>query len=226
MNPMRRSRALRVHFTQQACARSRRCIAADPTVVECLLRSRSGPFMTCELAARSSNPVVEETSRARVRRVPDIDGEGGSIAMNRIMPTTWLCIAIMLVPIVHFMSPVMKIISMPYNLLGLLPLGFGIAINVMVDKAFHRAQTAVKPFEESTVLVTNGVFRMTRNPMYLGFVSILLGICILLGSLGPLAVVVLFAILMDRAYIRPEQEMLANRFGGEWDVYRKRVRRW
>jgi protein-S-isoprenylcysteine O-methyltransferase Ste14 len=67
----------------------------------------------------------------------------------------------------------------------------------MADAVFKREQTTVKPFEKSTALVVTGVFQISRHPMYLGMVLILLGIAILMGTLTPLIVVVIFGILMD-----------------------------
>lgn len=84
----------------------------------------------------------------------------------------------------------------------------------------------MKPFEESSALVTGGVFRVTRNPMYLGMALIVLGAALLLGSATPLAVVILLALLLDRAFISPGERMLADTFGDQFQEYRGRVRRW
>jgi protein-S-isoprenylcysteine O-methyltransferase Ste14 len=111
-------------------------------------------------------------------------------------------------------------------LLGLLPLILGIAINVIADNLFHQVKTTVRPFEESSVLVTSGPFRWSRNPMYLGFVLILTGIGILLGSLTPFAIVLAFAVLIDRRFIQVEEHMLAAEFGAVWQAYIERTRRW
>lgn len=84
----------------------------------------------------------------------------------------------------------------------------------------------MNPFERSSALVTGGVFRITRNPMYLGMALIVLGAALLLGSATPLAVVILLALLLDRAFISPEEEMLADTFGDQFQEYRGRDRRW
>ena len=145
---------------------------------------------------------------------------------KKIMPTAWLGLSLLLVLALHFVCPLTKIIPFPFNLLGIVPLAFGIAINLMADKAFLRAHTTVKPFEKSSALITGSAFRISRNPMYLGFVSILLGAAVLLGSCTPYAIAVGFAIVMDRMYIRAEEEMLYHTFGKEWIEYSGCVRRW
>jgi len=126
----------------------------------------------------------------------------------------------------HFLFPGIRIIPPLWNLLGVIPLTLGVTINLVADKAFHKAHTTVKPFEESSVLITNSAFRISRNPMYLGFVLILIGIAFLVGTLTPYVVVLAFAILMDRMYIIVEERMLAAKFGAEWEEYKQRTRRW
>jgi len=126
----------------------------------------------------------------------------------------------------HFLVPISYIIPSPWNLIGFVPLLLGIWLNISADRAFKRAGTTVKPFEESNALIQEGVFRLSRNPMYLGFVAILLGITILLRSISPYIVVFVFVILIDRMFIRNEEGMLEGKFGDEWEQYRSRVRKW
>lgn len=145
---------------------------------------------------------------------------------RRVLPPTYLLTAILLMLALHFLLPVFKIVSMPWNMLGLIPWFGGIVLNLLADRDFRQAQTTVKPFEESAALVTTGVFRITRNPMYLGYVLILTGIVLLLGSATPCAVIIVFAILIDVVFIRVEEQMLEKRFGPAWLEYAKRVRRW
>jgi len=145
---------------------------------------------------------------------------------QKTMPTTYLLISIVVMTALHFLFPAMRIVPPLWNLLGLVPLALGVTINLVADKAFHQANTTVKPFEESSALITHDVFRVSRNPMYLGFVLILIGIAVLMRSLTPYAVVPAFAILMDRMYITVEEGMLAEKFGAEWEKYRQSTRRW
>ena len=143
-----------------------------------------------------------------------------------IYPPTYLLISIVLMALLNLLLPLGKIIPEPWNLLGISLLILGILINVLADNAFRLAGTTVKPFEESTLLITSGLYRYTRNPMYLGFVSILIGIAILLGSLAPFVIVALFSSLLDREFITVEEEMLEKRFETKWYEYRMKARRW
>lgn len=146
--------------------------------------------------------------------------------IKKIMPTTYLLIAMMAMIALHLLFPATTIIPPLWNLLGVIPLILGLIINLEADGAFHKANTTVKPFVESSVLVTKGVFRISRNPMYLGFVFILIGIAVLLGSMTPWVIILAFAILLDRMFITVEERMLAEKFGAEWTEYKRRTRRW
>ena len=99
-------------------------------------------------------------------------------------------------------------------------------LNLPADRAFNKHDTTVKPFEESSTLLTDGVFGITRNPMYLGMTLILLGVAMLFGSAAPFAVVLFLAALLDRTFIAPEEQKLEDTFGERFRQYRRRVRRW
>lgn len=100
------------------------------------------------------------------------------------------------------------------------------AIDELIVGRAERHDTAVKPFEKSSSLVTGGVFGISRNPMYLGMTLVLLGAALLLGSLTPFAVVIALPILFDRLFISPKEQMLEGTFGDQFREYRERVRRW
>jgi protein-S-isoprenylcysteine O-methyltransferase Ste14 len=99
-------------------------------------------------------------------------------------------------------------------------------LNLIADRAFQRAGTTIKPYQESSNLVTSGVFQVSRNPMYLGMVLILIGVAVLLRSLSPLLVVIPFAVLIDQIYIRVEEKMLTEKFGTRWEAYKTKTGRW
>jgi protein-S-isoprenylcysteine O-methyltransferase Ste14 len=145
---------------------------------------------------------------------------------KQILPPTYVLVALIAMLILHFIIPGIKLIPMPWNLLGLIPLVIGVALNLLADGDFRRAGTTVKPFQESSVLLTNGVFGFSRHPMYLGFVLILVGVAILMGSLTPWFIIPVFAALMELVFIRVEEHMLEEKFGQAWLAYKKKVRRW
>jgi protein-S-isoprenylcysteine O-methyltransferase Ste14 len=152
--------------------------------------------------------------------------KGAFSIAKKMLPPTYLLLAMIIILVLHFFLPVSELIDSPWNLLGAVPLVLGVVLNLVADRAFKEHNTTVKPFEESNTLITDGVFQISRHPMYLGFVLVLVGIAILLGSLSPYSVVIVFAILMEVLFISVEEKMLEERFGSAWHQYKAKVRRW
>jgi protein-S-isoprenylcysteine O-methyltransferase Ste14 len=117
-------------------------------------------------------------------------------------------------------------IPLPWNLAGALLVIAGVAIAFAGEAQFNRAGTSVKPFARAAVLVTDGLFRFSRNPMYLGMLAVLAGVAVLEGSIVALAVALLFAWRVQRTFILPEEWRLESQFQNEYRLYRRRVRRW
>lgn len=114
----------------------------------------------------------------------------------------------------------------PWVVGGLVGAGGLIALLGVLE--FRRKQTTVDPrYPQNTArLVVSGVYRFTRNPMYLGFLLILAGwACYLAHTLAFLLMVV-FVVYMNRFQIRPEERFMQSKFGAEYDAYRASVRRW
>lgn len=145
---------------------------------------------------------------------------------KRVLPPTYLLAFIVVMIALRFLLPMAMIVPFPWSLFGLVPLAAGILINLIADKAFTKANTTVKPFEESAVLITDGAFRISRHPMYLGFVLILIGIAVIMGTLSPFFAIPVFAALMDIVFIRVEERKLEEAFGRTWLEYKRGVRRW
>jgi protein-S-isoprenylcysteine O-methyltransferase Ste14 len=110
-------------------------------------------------------------------------------------------------------------------------IAFGIAggaTAVAGNLEFRRARTTVNPLkpQNATALVTSGVYRFTRNPMYLGLALLLLGwtafLCAALALAGP----VVFVLYTRRFQIEPEEKILSAKFGSAYSEYVSRVRRW
>ena len=101
-----------------------------------------------------------------------------------------------------------------------------LTVNIYCAWQFHRRQTTVIPFRESTTLLTEGLYRYSRNPIYMSMVVLLIGLAIALGTLSPWLVPPAFAGLIDVKFIRREEVMLEEAFGAIYRRYCERVRRW
>ena len=97
---------------------------------------------------------------------------------------------------------------------------------VWADNLFKKLSTEVKSFDKPTVLVMEGPFRVSRHPMYLGFVVLLIGVAIMLGSLVALIAPVTMFITLETIFIPFEEKQCAEAFGQAYSDYKKRVRRW
>src|SRR5262245_34974962 len=102
-----------------------------------------------------------------------------------ILPPTYFIIFLLGMIGAHFLFPLLKVLSPPYNYLGILPIVIGLLLNLWSSNFFAKVGTTIKPFQESTYLATEGLFAYSRNPMYLGMFLVLIGVSILLGSLMP-----------------------------------------
>ena len=103
---------------------------------------------------------------------------------------------------------------------------FGLIVAYTAEAQFRRSSTTVDHLGTATTLVTDGWFTYSRNPMYLSFALILIGVWLSLGSVSALLIVVAFIFFAEQWYILPEEKRLAALFGRQYETYRTRTRRW
>jgi len=104
--------------------------------------------------------------------------------------------------------------------------GGGALVMALAVVEMQRARTTVLPHGEPAALVTSGVFRVSRNPIYLGDAMVLAGLALYWGAWPSLALVALFVWLATDRFIRPEEARLRARFGAAFEAYARRTRRW
>ena len=108
--------------------------------------------------------------------------------------------------------------------LGLIGLGFLLAFNSI--NRFIRAKTGVVPFSESTALITEGFYKYTRNPIYVGMNSFLLGLLIILNNPINFIFLVIFFFIVRNLFVIKEEVQMQETFGEEYLLYKDKVRRW
>lgn len=111
---------------------------------------------------------------------------------------------------------------------AMVPAAAGVAVALAGVASFRRASTTVNPTkpDSASSLVSSGVYRATRNPMYLGLLFVLAGWAVFLSSPAALIVATTFVAYLNRFQIAPEERALRSRFGAEFEAYRARVPRW
>ncbi len=145
---------------------------------------------------------------------------------RKIYPPVWLALCLLtMIAIDHFVTPHgQSPMALRYLGFAIILLGLGLAAWAGGD--FRKAGTDMVPFKNVTALVTDGIYRYTRNPMYLGMALLLLGTALLLGSLLSIIVVPFFMTIIQTRFIQPEEHMLRELFGDDYTDYCARVRRW
>jgi protein-S-isoprenylcysteine O-methyltransferase Ste14 len=102
----------------------------------------------------------------------------------------------------------------------------GLAVPLVASAQFRVAGTEVRPWKPSTALVTSGMYRYTRNPMYVGMTLIYAGLSLLANSVIALAFLPPLLVLITYAVIKREEHYLEVSFGEPYREYKQRVRRW
>jgi protein-S-isoprenylcysteine O-methyltransferase Ste14 len=111
------------------------------------------------------------------------------------------------------------------TVVGIVCVGLGF-VGLPAVVAFRRANTSPKPWVPSTALVTAGPFRFTRNPMYLGFTLLYVGVTLWANAAWPLLFLPIVLVVMHYGVIVREEAYLARTFREEYQRYRALVRRW
>ena len=145
---------------------------------------------------------------------------------KRPLPSTYFVASLVLMAPLAFAWRLAPLCVWPWRALGVILIAAGVWLNLAADRALKERGTTVKPFERSSARVTDGVFRFSRSPMYLGMVLILIGVALLLGALSPFLVAAGFAAIVETRFIPAEERMLAETFGEAWASYRDRTGRW
>jgi protein-S-isoprenylcysteine O-methyltransferase Ste14 len=144
----------------------------------------------------------------------------------KILPPVLLMISTALMIALRQWLPGPDVVPRPYNWLGAILIIAGLAVTLAAGQRFHRIGTNIRTFNEPTLMVTDGLFAWSRNPMYLGMAASLVGLGIALETLSPLLVAVAFIVIADRWYIRFEEAAMRRKFGGAYVAYTERTRRW
>ncbi|WP_018628487.1 methyltransferase family protein [Niabella aurantiaca] len=147
-------------------------------------------------------------------------------SIPRIPPPVYLLFAVILMLLLHQYLPVMRWLEFPWRYAGILLILPGLLLAARNGLLFRKLGTALRPGAKATVLVTKGAFRFTRNPMYLGLVTMLTGTGIWLGTLSPLIMIPVLIWILQVQFILREEKWMESWFGASYLDYKKKVRRW
>ncbi len=146
--------------------------------------------------------------------------------MARLSPPALFFASLLGMQCLHVVFPGPRLLPLPWTLGGIPLILAGAWLHHSSYRLFRRYGTTVATLGAPALLVREGPYRFSRNPMYLSGVVILLGFAALLGTTTTLAGPLLFPILARRWYIGAEESLLEATLGSEYRAYRERVRRW
>lgn len=146
--------------------------------------------------------------------------------MQRLLPPlllilTWAAMILLAIvwPLGEPFPAVLRVVGGVLAILGLFLTAKGAHV-------FRDVGTNIMTFDKPDKLVTTGLFAWSRNPMYLGFAFFALGGAGALGAVSSLVIAIIFSIILDRWYVRFEENVMRQTFGAEYDSYCRQVRRW
>ncbi len=143
-----------------------------------------------------------------------------------LLPPVVVLMAISLMLVLHAQWPIAHWLVSPFNWIGWVLVACGFAAANWHARLFRHLNTNINTFGEPGSLTREGLFRRTRNPMYLGMLVCLIGVACVLGSLSPLVGPLGFFVLANFWYIPIEEKAMANKFADEYLDYKHTVPRW
>lgn len=143
----------------------------------------------------------------------------------KIHPPILTFIFILLAYLVNWFIP------LQFSITWLRYLGFGIAIigfliPFFAIREFMKAKTTINPHGSVSNIISSGIYRFTRNPIYLGFLFMVIGFPLNYGSVWGIIAAPFFVTTMNRLVIEKEEAYLEKKFGETYTSYKSRVRRW
>jgi protein-S-isoprenylcysteine O-methyltransferase Ste14 len=143
----------------------------------------------------------------------------------RIHPPLLALLSFLVTLGLHMLLPLPRTVF-PHHVLGLLLAAAGVGLCAYAAAIFAARDTTKNPYGEPAKLVTIPPYTISRNPMYLGLTTVLLGLAAFFDSPIMLLAPIVFAVVIDRVVIPNEEQTMEHIFGAEYLAYKDRVRRW
>jgi len=140
--------------------------------------------------------------------------------MYKYVPVSTLVASIITAVVLHYFFPIATVIPFPYNLLGLLIVGFGMYLALQSVRLLISYNTTVEPDGNPSSLVTRCAYKYSRNPIYLGLLLIALGTATTLSSISAFIAPIIFFLVVNTIIIPFEENRLQKNFGIEYERYK------
>jgi protein-S-isoprenylcysteine O-methyltransferase Ste14 len=147
--------------------------------------------------------------------------------LMRIVPPLWIVILLVIGLCIHWLLPTRDILDWRCYPAGIILFVLGIFSVFWAGSLFRKRGTEILPHSPTNkLLMMDGPYRFTRNPMYLGMTLVLLGIAFFVGTLPMFLVPVVFFCIINFVFIPFEEAKMQRQFGDQFANYKQRVRRW
>ena len=141
-------------------------------------------------------------------------------------PPAYLFISILIIGIIYFLLPSYELIKYPFNLLGIIFLFLSGMLCGKSCKTLKKHNTAIHFNDKTTNVVQDGLYKYSRNPLYLGTILLLVGLSILSKNILSFVAPVLFYLIVNYIFIPDEEKKMEDVFGNKYLNYKSKVRKW
>jgi len=144
----------------------------------------------------------------------------------RIHPPIYFLIGLIAMILLSSFVPIGHWLHFPWRYIGIIIIVLGFYLFLGSGMFFRKLGTNPRPGTQATLIVTKGPFRYTRNPMYVGLITMLIGTSILLGTFSPLSVIPIIFLILHTKFVLREEKWMEEWFGEPYLEYKKKTPRW
>ena len=145
---------------------------------------------------------------------------------KNVHPPILALISIVIAYLLGWAVPLHFAVSLALMYLGLILIIIGFLLGLGAFLEFRKVHTTLDPHGSDKALVTGSVYRFTRNPIYLGFLLVVIGLPLNSGFYSGILVAPFFMVTLNRLVIEREEAYLEEKFKEQYTSYRSKVRRW
>lgn len=146
---------------------------------------------------------------------------------KKISPLAYFFVALLLMYLTYNYMPGRVLITGKLGQsIGILLGGFGTVMIILALMTLSENNLTAKPYEGTSKIINQGMYKISRNPVYFGMVLILMAVFCLMGSITSLVVVFVFAAIIDERIVKEEEAFMEAKFGQEYIQYKAKVSRW
>lgn len=147
-------------------------------------------------------------------------------SIPRISPPAYFLLAVIVMILLDSFFPISRWLHYPWRYLGIIIMVFGFCLGLGSGMFFRKLGTNPRPGKKATLIVTKGPFRYTRNPMYTGLITILIGLAILLGTVSPIFIIPVLFVILHTQFVLREEKWMEEWFGQSYLDYKNKTPRW